>query len=73
MTSIDNKTLDELKEEYKDILENPAIESALELKRMGDRGLILSNPDYREISDEEYANKAIKGIPKLKKYLDKIF
>ena len=70
MNSIDKKTLEDLKKEYKDILENPALDSLLHLKKMGDRGLILSNPaDYTEMSEEAYVKKVISNIPKLKKYL----
>jgi hypothetical protein len=59
MKSIDKKALENLKEEFKDISENPAIASLLELKRKGDRGLILSNPaDYPEMSEEEYVKRA---------------
>jgi hypothetical protein len=58
MNSIDKKALDKLKEEYKDVLENPAIESLINLKRMGDRGLILTNHvDYPEMSEKKYVQK----------------
>jgi hypothetical protein len=58
MNSIDKKALENIKEEFKDISENPAIKSSIELKRRGDRGLILSNPaDYREMSEAAYRQK----------------
>ena len=74
MNSIDKKALENLKEEHKDVFENPEIESSINLKRRGDRGLILSNPvDYPAMSEKDYIQKFRNNLPKLKEYLNKIF
>ena len=74
MNSIDKKALDKLKEEYKEVLENPAIESLINLKRMGDRGLILTNHvNYPEMSEEKYVQKFRETLPNLRKYLSRVF
>jgi len=73
MSSIENKTLEDLKKEYKDIFENPAIFSLIELKIKGDRELILGgNPEnYPKMSEEEYVRRFEENLPKIKEYLTK--
>jgi hypothetical protein len=72
MTIEKKLTIEELKEEYKDVLENAAINNLIELKRKGDRGLILTS-NYPEISEETYIQKFKKYLPSLTKILKSSF
>ena len=71
MKSIDTENL---KDEHRDVFKNPAIDSLINLKRQGDRGMILqsNSNEYSEMSEAAYMQKFKEALPKLGKYLNRI-
>jgi hypothetical protein len=67
MNSIDKKTLKELRKKHKDVLENPAIEKAIQFKRDNEENLGYNPINYPVMSDEAYCEKAKAILPYLSK------
>jgi hypothetical protein len=63
MNSIDKRDLEDLKKKHKDVFENPAVDSLIQLKIRGDAGILEYNPDnYPVMSETDYSIRSKKSL-----------
>jgi hypothetical protein len=71
-----SKELEQLREKHKDVLENKAIQEVIRLKRQGETASFgdQSAEANKYVTDETaYIQKFRESLPKLKKYLNKVY